>query len=239
MTRLLVCLLAVCLVLAGYLASVLFRSPCVDLREYTPETDPGTLEKEEYAAFLSVIGGAEWIPYEKPPYRLITHLGMYYGNIESELLSVSGDTITVNREVRERLEQERVILDARIEEAVRNIREGSDRYKLRQIARYISRRMTYAPNSGNALDGLNGEGVCLDYAMLFYKMATRIGIQTYLCFGYTGEEYHAWNMVELEGKQYFYDITWFDALPLPWYLHDPTNWGRSCVLNDLWEGANK
>lgn len=230
-------LLIICLALFGWLLSVLIQPQYIDLEPTAP--DQGTLSKDEYETFRSIIGGAEQLEHSGDPCRLITHLGMYYGNIESEILPVSGDTITVNREVRERLEQERVILDTRIEEAVRNIRDGSDRCKLRQIARYISRRMTYSPNSGNALDGLNGEGVCLDYAMLFYKMATRIGIQTYICFGYTGEEYHAWNMVEIDGKQYFYDVTRYDSLPLPMYLHNPANWGRSCVLNDLWKGAKQ
>ena len=98
--------------------------------------------------------------------------------------------------------------------------------------------MVYNPGVRETIDGLNGQGVCATYSMLFYKMATRLGIQTYICYGYTSSFYHSWNMVELNGKQYFYDITWFDGHKYNYaYIQSEDCWGRKYVLNDLWESA--
>ena len=70
--------------------------------------------------------------------------------------------------------------------------------------------------------------------MIFYKMASRVGIQAYLCYGYTGDVYHAWNAVELEGALYYYDLTWYDsAVHDLRYLHSRDPWGRDCVRNRI------
>ena len=92
--------------------------------------------------------------------------------------------------------------------------------------------MEYTPGVRDTLDGLNGRGVCATYAMLFYKMAARVGIQAYLCYGYTGDTYHCWAAVELEGALYYYDLTWYDsAVHDLRYLHSRDPWGRNCVMN--------
>lgn len=210
-----------------------------------PAPDQGTLTADEYRALQDILAavenGDDRISFEGTisQSRMLTHLGLHYGSMENltGTAHISNGEIVLDLERIHQLEQNKVVIDARVDEALMHIHEGSDRYKLRQIARYIAGRITYTDGVSDTLAGLNGQGVCSTYSMLFYKMASRLGIQCYICYGYAGGEYHAWNMVVLDGKQYFYDITWFDTLPLPWYLHDPTNWGRSCVLNDLWEGA--
>jgi transglutaminase/protease-like cytokinesis protein 3 len=70
------------------------------------------------------------------------------------------------------------------------------------------------------------------YSELFYRMAARLGIEVYICLGYAGDGYHAWNMVVLDGEPYFYDVCWFDGGQYK-YLHSTTAWGREYVLKDL------
>ena len=120
-------------------------------------------------------------------------------------------------------------LNARIEEALQNMKEGSDRFKLWQIADYLAQRIEYDAEQESPLDGLRtGRGECEVYSELFYLMASRLGIETHICVGRVpGGGYHAWNMVVLNGKQYFYDVTWFDGVCRDYqYLYSPTPWGR-------------
>ena len=155
-----------------------------------------------------------------------------------ELIGWGCGYLVLNLEKFEEFEDNKLVVEARIDEALFNIYEGTDQYKLIQIANYISDRMVYNPGVRETIDGLNGQGVCATYSMLFYKMATRLGIQTYICYGYTSSFYHSWNMVELNGKQYFYDITWFDGYIYNYaYIQSEDCWERKYVLNDLWEGA--
>lgn len=133
---------------------------------------------------------------------------------------------------------EEQIVNARVEEALRTMREGSDSFKLWQISRYIADRIEYDADQETALGGLNGHGECEVYSELFCAMASRLGIEVYLCYGYAGDGYHAWNMVVLDGQQYYYDVTWFDGAVRNYkYLHSTDQWGRTSVLNDQWEGS--
>ena len=124
-------------------------------------------------------------------------------------------------------------LDARIEEALQNMKEGSDRFKLWQISNYLAKRIEYDAEQESALGGLaTGRGECEVYSDLFYLMATRLGIETHICVGRVpGGGGHAWNMVVLDGQPYFYDVCWFDGGQYK-YLHSPTAWDREYVLRE-------
>ena len=66
-------------------------------------------------------------------------------------------------------------------------------------------------------------------------MATRVGIKAYTCYGYAGEEYHAWNMVELDGECVHYDITWYDSLIHDIkYIGSEYSWNRKFQINNKW-----
>lgn len=125
-------------------------------------------------------------------------------------------------------EKERVVVDAKIDEILSTLYEGSDEYKLWQIANCISDMMTYDLNGINVLHGINGYGKCTVYTMLFYKMAARLGYEVYYCTGYASGGNHAWNMVVLDGVEYYYDITWYDddIMYNYKYLHNKDAWGR-------------
>ena len=149
-----------------------------------------------------------------------------------DLVSWGTDTATVNLELFRQFTAQKSVIDARVDEAVAHLYEGSDRFKLWQICRYLANRIDYTDGVRDTIDGLNGQGMCCTYAMLFYKMATRVGIQTYICYGYAGDSYHAWNMVELNGERFYYDPTWYDNIVSDFrYVHSDTPWGRSLTIN--------
>lgn len=229
------------------LCVAIFEIERVDLKNYPSTIDYGTLSKEEIIVFNDILNavenGVSSVQYEGEinKYKILTHLGLYYGSMENicSLLSWTETEIHMHLDSFQQHGEMKIVIDARVDEAVSTIIEGSERFKLWQIANYISERVTYTNDVRETIDGLNGQGVCCTYSMLFYKMSTRLGIQTYICYGFV-PEYHSWNVVELYGKQYFYDITWFDDIIHDYrYIHSVNSWDRLFVLNDLWEGAKK
>lgn len=59
---------------------------------------------------------------------------------------------------------------------------------------------------------VNGQSVCAGYARAFQYLLQRLGIPSYYCTGYSGEN-HAWNIVRLQEDYYNVDSTWDDTAP--------------------------
>ncbi len=57
---------------------------------------------------------------------------------------------------------------------------------------------------------VNGKCVCGGYSESFYYLTRALGINTFYIQGYAGEEYHAWNYLEIDGEYYYMDVTWDD-----------------------------
>ena len=228
--------------------AVYYEMPNIRVADYPETLDRGTMTAEEQKLFLDILDAAEKgkdrLPYSKNVnlYRIMTHLGMYYGSEERihKLFVWTETEIFLRLDVFAQHELNKVVIDARVEELLSTLKEGSDRFKLFQIAACLAERIEYDGEFREPVDGLNGNGVCATYAMLFYKAASRLGIQTCICYGYAGDEYHAWNMVELDGETCFYDVTWFDADVYDFsYLHSGASWDRDYVLNNIWEGLKE
>ena len=244
MRRTLCLVLAILCVLAALAISVdllIQRIHHVELVEATA-VDYGTMDSQERAVFDAILAAAESGEDAVPcpelaaesQREIITHLGLYFGSMEgvNALVTWCDGYAALDPALFEQFAAQKAVIDARIDEAVSGLIDGSDRFLLFQIANYIAARVEYTPGVRDTLDGLNGRGVCATYAMLFYKMAARVGIQAYLCYGYTGDVYHCWNAVELEGALYYYDLTWYDsAVHDLRYLHSRDPWGRDCVMN--------
>lgn len=177
--------------------------------------------------------------------EVIDHLGLYFGTILKHMnVALWRDGYAeVNPELVRDLERDKATLDAKIDLILSQMYEGTDGFKLWQISNYIAKTVIHHPALEyiEPLSGLDGKGSCATYAMLFYKMATRAGVQAYICYGNAdnGKRFalHAWNMVVLKGKQYFYDVTWYDT-PVPGfrYLHSIEAWGRSYTVSPLVNG---
>lgn len=238
----------ICLVTAGLMISNIVISavkPFVNPAAYPVAEDTGVLTEQQLEVFHGVLDaaevGTETVSVQPLTQReqreITTHLGLYFGSMEGvfDLVSWGTDTATLNLELFRQFTAQKSVIDARVDEAVAHLYEGSDRFKLWQICQYLANRIDYTDGVRDTIDGLNGQGVCCTYAMLFYKMATRIGIQTYICYGFTDDSpdsYHSWNMVVLDGKQYFYDPTWYDNIVSDFrYVHSETPWGRAFTIN--------
>lgn len=82
--------------------------------------------------------------------------------------------------------------------------------KLFSIYDYISVHADYTDNMQDSSTFtaysilMKGKGICGGFANLGYYVLNRVGIPT----DYISNEPHAWNMVELDGKNYHTDITW-------------------------------
>jgi hypothetical protein len=55
-----------------------------------------------------------------------------------------------------------------------------------------------------------GSTVCAGYARSFQYVLNKLGIPCYYIYGTANGEYHAWNIVQLEGQWYNADLTWCD-----------------------------
>ena len=220
------------------------QMPQIRVADYPESMDMGTMTPEEQKIFLDILDAVakreERVPYNGTVdelYSVITHIGYYYGSEKyaCDMFVIYETELDLNLDAFEHLERNKAVVDARVDEMLSMLKEGSDRFKLFQIAAYIAERITYTDGVVETVDGLNGNGVCVTYSILFYKAASRLGIQTYTCYGQVGEGYHAWNMVILDGEHYFYDVTWFDTEGYDFqYLHNADSWGRKFILNNIW-----
>lgn len=213
----------------------------IDLAEYQSSVDYGSLNVEQIKVMDSILlcgtSGAIIIEQNLSPHEfdeVIDYIGLYFGaNLEHQNVALwRYGYAEVKPERIIALEQKKAVLDAKVDRIVSNMDEGTDEEKLLQISRYLAKtiRYSYSIDDIEPLSGLAGKGSCMTYSMLFYKMATRIGIQAYICYGKADNGktvgLHAWNMVELDGKQYFYDLTWYDSTKDSRYIHSDTPWGR-------------
>ena len=222
----------------------------IDLSEYEIDFDYGTLSEEQIAVMNDILScsktGETTIEHNIKTNaefdEVIAYIGFYFGTNLKHMnvaLRRNGYAI-VKPELLRELERDKAVLDSEIDRILSKMYEGSDRFKLWQISNYIAAAMQYSISLDDIdpLSGQAGKGSCMTYSMLFYKMARRIDIQAHMCDGYAFNGVrvgaHAWNMVVLNGEQYFYDVTWYDTIfREPWLLHDKTGWGRSySVLPD-------
>ena len=166
---------------------------------------------------------------------VVTHIGLHFGSEEicKNIALKRGSRAAINLEIYRQAAAHKERLDRQVEAALGQLYEGSTEYKLRQVADWIADRARYAAGTNDPLALLGDGAMCGAYAMLFYKMATRLGVEAYICYGqasnglYKGA--HAWNKAD----GHFYDVTWYDTRPRqPKYLRSKTGWGRQYRLND-------
>ena len=106
-----------------------------------------------------------------------------------------------------------------------NLNGKSDYEKVRAINNEICSRVQYDVENENNDDYklkytayaalINGKAVCQGYSSLFYRMALEAGLDCRIITGQgnngTGWGDHAWNIVKVDGKYYYIDVTWNDG----------------------------
>lgn len=220
----------------------LFQKKKIDLSGYEDRMDYGILSGRQSSAMDAILmacalgGAGTQIPVltQEEFDQVIEQIGMHFGSNEicKNIALKRGNSAVINLSIYNQAKAHKEKLDKWVENALSQLNEGTTEYKLKQIARYIADHAKYANGSNDPLRLVGDGAMCGAYSMLFYKMATRIGVQVFICYGeadnglYKGM--HAWNKAD----GYYYDVTWYDTFPRqPKYLHSKTGWGRACKLN--------
>ena len=215
----------------------------IDLSGYEARMDYGILDGKQRIAMDNILmacelggAGAEIPALTQEEFdQVVTQIGLHFGNDEicKNIALKRGNSATINLSIYAQATAHKAKLDKWVEAALRQLNEGTTEEKLKQIAKCIADHAKYESGTNCPLSLLEDGAMCGAYSMLFYKMATRIGVEAYICYGeadngfYKG--FHAWNKAD----GYYYDVTWYDTFPRqPKYLHSKTGWGRVCRLND-------
>jgi hypothetical protein len=107
------------------------------------------------------------------------------------------------------------------EQQAQNIISGADAYssdyeKEKYVHDALITKVDYVASADmnqSAYSALvNGKSVCAGYARAFQYCMQKLGIPTYYCTGYSGQE-HAWDIVKLADGYYNVDVTWDDTDP--------------------------
>lgn len=225
------------------LISSLFRQTKIDIAKYPARRiDYGTMNAQQRNALDCILSACESgkdtadIPQltQAEFDGVIAHIGLHFGSddICKNIALKRGNTAAVNLALYEQAKAHKAELDARVDKALATMTEGTAEHKLKQICKWIANNGSYEYGTNNPLDLLNDGGMCGAYSMLFYKMATRLDIEAYICYGEAdnGKQkgFHAWNMAD----GYFYDPTFYDSGRNSKYLRSKTAWGREYKLNE-------
>lgn len=116
-------------------------------------------------------------------------------------------------------EQETAV-DEKVEEVLNelNVQGRSDYVKARAVYDYICEHTVYDEEHVNDTDYklqytayaalIDEKAVCQGYAVLFYRMALELELDSRLIPGTGREEAHGWNIVNVDGSYYNADSTW-------------------------------
>jgi hypothetical protein len=220
-----------------------FRRRKIDLSKYEDRIDYGVLDNKQRTAMDNILmscelggAGAEIPPLTQEEFdQVVSQIGLHFGNDEicKNIAIKRGNSAAINLSIYEQANAHKAKLDNWVDDALSKLNEGTTEEKLKQIAKCIADHAKYESGTNNPLRLLEDGAMCGAYSMLFYKMATRIGVEAYICYGeadngfYKG--FHAWNKAD----GYYYDVTWYDTFPRqPKYLHSKTGWGRHYRVND-------
>ncbi len=118
--------------------------------------------------------------------------------------------------------------EEKVDEAVREITAdigGSEYERIRAVCDHLKDNVSYdkaaAKSGSNRLKAtayaalIQHRAVCQGYAVAAYRLLRECGIDARIVTGTVtredgSEEYHAWNLVGLDGKYYELDVTWDD-----------------------------
>ncbi len=105
-----------------------------------------------------------------------------------------------------------------------------DLEKLKSIYYYVINNITYDKQKAETVESgylpnpdeiiMLKKGICFDYAAVMASMLRSQNIPCKLVIGYTGNAYHAWINVYIEGKGWIDQAVYFDGES--WKLMDPT-----------------
>lgn len=235
-------ILLIAILAAGW--AILLSWNKIDLTAYPIYMDYGSLNEEQIAVMDAILRCGETVIEQnlsaKEFDQVIDCIGLYFGSClaHQNVALWRPGYAEVKPDLLKTLHRDKAVLDNEIDRILSNMYEGTDRFKLWQISWYLAKTIRYSPalDDIEPLSGVSGRGSCMTYAMLFYKMAARLGIPVQICYGYADNgqtvSLHAWNVVEVNGEPHFYDVTWYDNMvPDARYIHNKAPWGRKILIN--------
>lgn len=93
---------------------------------------------------------------------------------------------------------------------------GSDLEKEKYIYKYLMNIVTYDEDSSlnqSAYSAMvNGSSVCAGYSRAFQYLMMQVDIPCYFSSGYANNNYHAWNIVKIDGVFRNVDLSWDDSI---------------------------
>lgn len=147
------------------------------------------------------------------------------GNINNILKSVKYDlSITDNFELiidfniyYKETKNQRDYVNKYIKKNISRILNGakSDYAKVYAINEWIKKNVSYdySLRKTTSYDALvSKKANCNGYAMLFNRLAKEANLESYAVLGRANNDNHVWNVVKVDGKWYYMDVTWNDSL---------------------------
>lgn len=114
-------------------------------------------------------------------------------------------------------------IENKLNEIIPLVKADDDYTTIKNVFDYLVNNVTYSDDTREKQDIraalLDGEAVCNSYAASFQLICNRLG---YECYNVQGEtidfldeedstpELHAWNVINIDGKWYWVDVTWGD-----------------------------
>lgn len=104
-------------------------------------------------------------------------------------------------------------VEARVTELTAGLGGKSDYEKSRILHDRLCETVTYTSDKDDqSVIGslLKGTAVCAGYVRGYQLLLQRVGIPSFCVTGFSKDQAHAWNLVQLDGEWYYTDVTWDD-----------------------------
>ncbi len=120
-------------------------------------------------------------------------------------------------------DQMRQQLDAKIDEIIKLSKEYTGEYQKEKFLNdYICENTVYDEKADLSQTTygclINGRALCEGYARAFKLLCNEAGIRCDLIYGFSENENHMWNCVNVAGKYSHVDVTWNDSTPESRYV---------------------
>ena len=127
--------------------------------------------------------------------------------VEVQYAMEPDSAVTFRIQYRTTLQQERYV-DRKVRKLAGKVRLRKRIQRIQWGKHYLITHMQYDNRYYTAYDAFyRGKGNCMAYSYAFVRLMQELEIP---CV-YVSNEEHAWNMVRIDGRWYYVDITWEDA----------------------------
>ena len=122
--------------------------------------------------------------------------------------------------------------DKKLFEIIKDVPSGSKEKVLYDIAYKLVDRFPYSYANGYFADVFSkNTASCAGYSMMFRRICLMLGIQCDLNVGYSSSGYHAWNEVQIDGVNKWYDLSYFEATKNKKYICSSAQLWRLAAIN--------